>query len=601
MNKRGWVIAAFAVVFMLFLGSFAIAAANDSTTEATTSGDNIDKAYICLENQIKNRNLSLEEAVFSALALGAKGGIVDRIETGKDGASCWPKGACKVKETAQVALAYKRMNKDISAVKKWLLSKNSTATELKWLLEIDITSKLTASCKINDGQRESTIKILENGRLQGSLGTCLSIDSEGYMLRINSNCQKNEFTISCDQDFVTSVLYQKTAGGTLFVLPEAHSAASLGQTKERARGDCFKSAQSCDYEGSLWAALALQKIGEDVSVYTPYLLAFADDNIKYFPSAFLYILVGGDDQYNLIIQQQKQGKFWEMTATRGGRYYDTSLALLGLADKGGAEIDATKEYLLSIQTKDGCWDNNNIRNTAFLLYAGWPKGVVSAGQVSSPPSCEPQFSCENLFDCNNAQGIVEQNYACSKVGEICCSVKVAQQTCEQKKGLLCPSGTQCDGRVESASDGNCCFDGKCIEIAQAEDTCTSAGGTCRTSCESGESETSEETCAATDEVCCMKKGSSLWVWIIVLLILITLAVLAIVYREKLKIWWFKLLEKFKKKPAAQSAQRPGAPFAPSVRPMMPQPMMPQRAPIRPVARDKEMEEALRKLREMSKK
>ena len=117
----------------------------------------------------------------------------------------------------------------------------------------------------------------------------------------------------------------------------------------------------------------------------------------------------------------------------------------------------------------------------------------------------------------------------------------------------------------------------------------------------------------------MKKGGSkLWLWIVILLILIALVVFGIIYRAKVKIWWFKFMEWFKAKilrkkaglgaptkaaaPAARPMpQRPGAPFAPFARPMMPVRPVAQPARFQPKPKDKEMEEALRKLREMSKK
>ena len=428
------------------------------------------------------------------------------------------------------------------------------------------------------------------------------------MLRINANCLDKEFEISCDQDFISSVLYQKSSGGTLFILPETHSAASLGTTKEKINGKCFKSENVCDYEGSLWAAFALQKMGEDISKFTPYLLASADDNERYFPSAFLYILFGGEDQYNQIVQMQKQGKFWEIAGTKDGRYYDTSLAMLALAESGGVEIDATKEYLLGIQTKEGCWNNNNIRDSAFLLYAGWPKAGASFGNVNSPPSCEPTFSCENAFGCTQAGGTIELNYYCSYAGTSCCSIALLKMSCAQKQGMLCPSGTDCSGgRTELASEGPCCIDGACIATQGAgEDTCTPAGGMCSTVCGSGETE-SAESCLLSGERCCIAAGGTSWTfWIVILVILIILVALGIVFREKVKFWWFRLSEsiaaRFAKKPAVQMTGRPNMQVTPS-RPMMAQrPFMQPRAPIRPAAtKDREMEEAMRKLREMSKK
>jgi len=590
------VVVVFAIAFMLSLTGLALAADENATS------DSVDKAYKCLKSQIEGKTLSLKEATFSALALGSAGNLVERIESEKDANSCWPKGACKLKESAQVALAYNRMGKDTAQIKNWLLAKRGLASELKWLLEIDITNKVSASCTIKDGTRENNIRILEDARIQGSTGACLAIDSGGYMLRINANCLDKEFEISCNQDFITSVLYQKSGGGTLFILPETHSAASLGTTKEKVKGDCFKTEKTCDYEGSLWAALAMQKMGEDISGFAPYLLALADDNERYFPSTFLYILFGGEDQYNSIAQLQKQGKFWEIAGTRDGRYYDTSLAMLGLSDSGGVEIEATKEYLLGIQTKDGCWNNNNIRDTAFLLYAGWPRTAAGFGGARSLPPCEPTFSCENAFECTQAGGTIEYNYDCSYAGTSCCSVTLQKLSCEQKQGLLCEAGMTCNGRIESASDGQCCIDGACIETPSAgEDTCTPIGGTCSIECASGESESSES-CMLSGEKCCVPEKSSLVLWIVLLVVLIGAVIAGIIFREKVKFLWYRLTEGI----GSRFAKKPSAPAAVPARPMMPARgpvMMPFRgpAPARPVARDREMEEAMRKLKEMSKK
>ena len=116
------------------------------------------------------------------------------------------------------------------------------------------------------------------------------------------------------------------------------------------------------------------------------------------------------------------------------------------------------------------------------------------------------------------------------------------------------------------------------------------------------------------EICCVEKGGSS-LWIVILIILIILVVLAIIFREKLKLEWFKLTGKFGSKPVMPSKQNAFPQrFGPTgIRPqtmqssrppqtMPPQQRMSTRPSVRPVtAKDKEMEEALRKLRDMSKK
>jgi hypothetical protein len=587
MNKKGLIALSFSFVFILFLANFAFADENATA---------IDNAYNCLRNQTTGKNLSLGDAMFTTLALG--GDSFNRLESFKNAnSSCWPKGACKLKETAQALLAYNKIGQDTTGIKNWILSRNTTASELNWFLEIDITSKAASSCTIKDGRTSttsSTITISEDATIAGNPGPCFSIAQNGYMLKVTPSCLRNEFTISCNGTFVTSILYQKAGGNILFVLPEAHSATD-SSTTEKINGECLKTGTTCDYEGTLWAALALNKIGVDVSKFMPYLLALSDDNTRFFPSAFLYILTNGDDQYNLIIQQQTPGKFWEITGSREGRYYDTSLAMISLADKSSAEVDATKEYLLSIQTKEGCWENNNVRDTAFILYSGWPRPAGGGGGKIVSEPCEPTYSCESVFDCNTTDRI--DTLECPNLNQVCCTAKApAEETCEQKNGLICSSGTQCNGRVESSADGTCCLEGACINV-QAEDTCTPAPtyGNCRAECLDNE-DTSSETCSTEGEFCCVAKPApGLSIWIIILIVLVVLVALGILFRNKLKIWWYKIAEKFKKKPTAQPIART---MMPRQQFGYPRQMIQQRA-IRQVPKDKEMEEALRKLREMA--
>jgi len=597
MNKRGWIVFGLGFVLVLFLASFALALENETT-------DKVAKAYECLENKSAEKDLSLQEATFSLLALKDKV-FFDKVESFKDSNSCWPKGSCKIKETSQVLLAYKEAGKSTTEITKWLLSKNSSANDLIWLLQIDITDKTESACSIKYGQTTSTIKVLEDSKIEGTnLGTCFSIDSGGYMLNVKSNCLKNDFEIICDKNFITSVLYKKSGGSTLFILPETHGASPGGSTNEKIKSDCFKTGGACDYEGTLWATIALHKAEIDVSNFVPYLLALSEDNPGSFPSAFLYILVGGDDQYGSIMDQRKDGKFWEMLGTKGGKFYDTSLAMLGLFGK--SEIDSTKDYLLEIQANNGCWNGNNIRDTAFVLYSGWPEGGGAVdGGTTIPATCGPSpLSCQNIGACTSGGGIQQTSFTCPNIGQICCSVTPQELTCAQKGGISCLSNQECDGKSEPASDGECCMSGLCKNIEQQiqeEETCSLAGGECKVSCFDDEEKEPSETCSLEDSVCCVAKPvrNSGLIWIILLISFIALATLGIIYREKVKIWWHTMMEKFKKKPIAT-----GQPSPFGVRPIMQQrpfSQQPMRQGIRPVAKDREMEEALRKLREMSKK
>jgi hypothetical protein len=622
--KKEVLLVMFLLVMIVSLSSV-FAANNDSTS----SDNEIDKGYTCLENAVKNKSVSLQEAIFASLALGSRSNIDSKISSEKKAnADCWPKAGCTIKETAQVALVYDREGKNTDVIDAWLLTKNASLSDLDWYLEIDTTSHQNASCTVKyDSSASSSISrqinIGNDQKLTGESSNCFDISSNRYWLKINSNCYSKKFDVSCNKDFVTALAYFKSGGETMYVSSETHSQASNGTTTEEIKARCFKSNSGCDYEGSLWATLALSRSGEDVSAYLPYLIALADDNQRFFPSAFIYLINGGTDQFNNIIQSQKSSKYWEISGSPG-RFYDTSLAMLALSSEGGSALDNAKNYLISTQDKNsGCWGSGNIRDTAFILYSGWTRAATSGGDGggSSVTSClSAGKECAKTFDCTNAGGSIIPNYQCPLVGEFCCSVSVQKQTCLQQKGEICSSNQVCKGGSSPASDGTCCL-GTC-QIKSNEDTCTAGEGICRESCDGNEEETNE-VCPTSDNVCCKTKSVNEqkgfgWLWVMILIILIIIIAMAIVFRDKINIWLMKFKGGARTSPVRRGppgtpgsfvGQRPmpnpgmfGRPGIPVGRPM-PHPIMrsPQPTP-RPQPREsnKEMEETLRKLKEMSK-
>lgn len=606
--KKGVSIVLFSIVLLLIFGLASVMAQSDSnvTTGTTTStSEGSKKAEQCLADLVKNKDsadLSLQEAVFATLAIGLKKNLDDKIKS-EESAGCWPKSACTIRDTAQVMLAYDRIGRSTKDAEKWLTQRNGSTTELKWFLEIDIENSVASQCTLNYDGSDKKIKIGDDMKITGSAGTCFSLSSSGYWLEVKSNCFDKNITISCDQDFITSTLYQRSSGGTVYVSADTHSASSLGTTQEEVRSKCFKIGATCDYEGSLWAALALDKADKEIRNYLPYLLALADTNQKYFPDAFLYVLTGGDDHYSEVVQNQKQGKFWQITGSPYNRYYDTSLAMLALSRISSTELENARNYLLSIQTKEGCWNNNNIRDTGFILYGGWPKTVAAETRESSAALCEAaSYFCGAKFACLDSGGKMVDGYECTNFGDSCCSVKVQEETCEQKSGILCSSTQECSGKEISSSDGSCCLSA-CQEV-QVENTCEIAGATtCRFSCEAGES-ANGESCGGTGKICCQlveKSGSLLWLWIL-LIILVILAVLGIIYKDKVRVWVYK----FRKKAVTTPITRTARPI--SAQPLRPVPFGALRQPMgrplpQPITRpmtpkEREMEDTLRKLRDM---
>ncbi len=617
-KKKAVLIALFSILAL----SFAIAQSNSSNNTITpppTNSDAVSKAYACLNNQIDSKSqsaLSLQEAIFGTLALGSNSKLSSVIEAKKSG-DHWQESSSQIKDTAQVLLAYTRSSGNKAPVESWLLSKSVAAADLTWYLQVDIPNRVQSSCTLSyQGESQKTITVREDMTLSGNAGSCLSIQSPGFWLKVNNNCIDKNFTVSCDQDFISSLLYQRTSSQTIFVSPTTHSASALGQTTEKINSKCFSTSNSCDYEGSLWAALALDTAGREVSMYLPYLLALSENNVKYFPPAFLHKITSGSDQYSQVVQAQQQSKYWQAPNTPYNRYYDSALAMLSLQGTSAAELSNSQGYFLSIPTPEGCWNNNNIRDTGFLLYAGWTRSVGGGGTGgNSNQLCDTAgYTCTSLFTCNDLGGTA-LDYTCAT--GVCCSESPEQQSCSVLEGEICSSSELCSGTSQSSSDGSCCL-GTCNPAPQAN-ACEQAGGSCYASCNSDETLTGDSCDADSSDVCCKKEGTapsgtSIWVWIILLVILIALVVLAIFYRHKLQMLWFKLRRKPAPGTTAQRGFPPGGrpPFPPASGPIplrgqqprfIPSQQGQQRPPIRRPGMsqaDKDMEETMRKLKDMSK-
>jgi hypothetical protein len=637
MKKEGLlVLFALIAVLSVLTVTFVNASSFSSPDEA------IRNAYLCLFNNTVNRtDLSLQEAVFTTLAEGYQNNTYTTIEHQRNG-NCWPSSSCTLKDTSQVALAYNAIGENTSGIETWLISKNMSVTGLQWFLEIDINNHIPSACTVSDGSSTQNVQIDEDMKLSGSTGSCLTVSSDGYLLTVSPSCIDNKFTVSCDQDFITTMLYKKTGGDTVYVSSDTHGASSLGTTNEQINSKCFSLGNSCDYEGSLWAAVSLQKLGYDVTSFIPYLLALEEDNQNLLPSSFLYVLTGGQDQYSELTTSQLQNKFWQAGANNS-RFYDTALAVSALSGASSNEKDNAKQYLLDIQQPNGCWNNNNVRDSAMTLWAGWPGSLNSypgsggnsggtggtmpidtnPGNASQASQCSlAGYDCTSAFSCLDAGGTVLSSYGCPSL-QSCCSVTITQQSCSALGGVVCGSNQECGGQQVPSSDGSCCTSA-CIDTQNQNSCETLNAGTCKSACVSGESEVSES-CSA-GQVCCAasggspsnssSSGSSLWIWFLIGIILI-LAILGVVYKDKVRLWWFKLSGKLKTTPVVKSPDVQTGGIMPIQRrplqiggPMRPMPSSSRPAPVnRPIPKkvenaksqkDKDFEETLRKLKDMSK-
>jgi len=267
---------------VIFLGIFLVLSACFALAQEDTK---VKKAYECLNNLVEDKceQLSVEEKAFTAMATGDC--ISELVEVSKDD-ECWPDSGCKVRDTALSVMALKRNSKNTDKPESWLLNHTEAPKDLIWYLEID--SQEESKCSITYKGKSYDVTVKSDKKLSGSAGSCLSIDAGGYWLKIDDDCYEENFTISCDRDFITALLYKKKTGSTIYVSSKTNFGSAEGSKEEKVNAKCFGA--GCDYEGSMWAVVALAETGNDISPYLPYLIAMAEENEKYFPSAFLYLV-----------------------------------------------------------------------------------------------------------------------------------------------------------------------------------------------------------------------------------------------------------------------------------------------------------------------
>lgn len=603
---------------------------NLTTSDLTEDSDKVDLAYNCLKDKIESKtceDLTLSEKTFSVMATGKC--LSELVDDSKGDGKCWPSTNCKVKESAQAMIALKRAGSKTEDVKEWILTKNQSAEDLQWFLQVEGNEEMTCSIKYS-GTVYSGVKINEDKTISSGAGSCISVYDK-YWLIISPDCYDEEFVVSCDKSFQTNLMYKKTTSSVFYVSQKTNSGPAESTTSEKINSQCFGDEGTCDYASTLWAVYALASVSSyDISPFWPYLQIMAEENENILPEGVLYYVSSSTSFKSKLLEKQESDGYWDAS---GDKFYDTAFALLPLGESS-SEKTKSMNWLLSsgVQDEDGCW-KGNILNTAFLLYSLWPRAVSADSSSTSPDCTDSGYFCVSRLDCSSASGTSLAGYSCPKVGDACCT-KNALSSCTSLGGTVCSSSQTCSGSTQTTSDltsgQTCCISGTCTaKVVEEETECEQYSGTCVPSaygCSSLE-ESKDYSCATSSEICCVKKttttkeSSSLWIWIVFLILLILLVVLAILFRDKLRPYWIKIKSKFEKGGKTRPTFRPGFPNSPSsaipIRSPDRRVLPPQNYPQRPVnspqptqqnlpkpspqnKQKDEMEEVLKKLKEMSK-
>lgn len=616
--------------FFVILCAFLISAEDTALVSWELNETKINDAFECLENKTigKASSVSFEELIFTILASPKssvlseyKTELISRKQSVSDDQECWPKSSCKIKETALALIALSHLGENTEKVEEWLLSKNKTATEITWLLQEDSESE--TRCTITYDQIDYDTTVLIDKKISDSAGPCLPIYQNDFWFQVSANCYDKEFVISCDKNFLANLLYKRAGSNSIiYVDSKTQSSPALGEVKLEINSKCF-GLSNCEYEGSLWATLALLKEGYDIQSFVPYLIALSDSNKAYLPESFLYTITGFEDYSNWLIQNQNLGSYWQAEGTPNGKYYDTSLALIALSNSNAEQVAKARKKMESYQDKNGCWMSSKpIRDTAIMLWALAGR-APSIQVVPSVTYCsEAGFYCVDQLSCSTPDQLGD-NYYCSG-GRECCRTQNLQ-TCSELEGQKCPTDKECSGNTVQASDESSCCLLSCVEPV-TDSECEGNDNYCFTSCPDSYTSINQE-CNG-NMACCKynpkdkdSSGSGWLIWLIIGIIIL-IAIIAYIKREAIKLWWFKQKHKVNSTNPNNSSYGPGfrgppftgrpGGFPPSGQAQMirrPMPVRPAFTSARPINQkpqstpDKlipEDDETFRKLREMSK-
>ena len=584
----------FGVLAFILLCSLIIVSAANETSQ--------DKAVACLQGKVSGKcsSLGFEEQVFSTLSLGLSECKDAILASSKNSGECWPSSGCKIKDTSLAILALDRVGASTDKAKAWLQKNNITPTDLEWYLEIDSSNAL--SCTISYYSGNAKIKIGADKKISAFSSSCLTLAQDSNWMKIASSCLKKKFTISCDSDFVSTVIYKKPGSNIWRVPPSVQQGSSGTKTEHELNFYCYSTSSTCSYEDNLWASLALFKLGADAKGVLPYLIALSEDNSRLFPDAFLYLIDSQDDYLTSIVNAQNGDGYWTLNSQK---FYTTALALLALMPSQSSSdvVNSAKTWLEANQDSSGCW--GTIKDTGFLLWALYPSIVqgtcTGTGCGNSKPDCEVAGNnfCISPGECDSEinGGSVLEEYSCEGRGgiNVCCDKDRNEETCSQRNGKECSGGKVCtEDTIVTTDSSDCCL-ASCESPASE---CEQNGARCESNCLASEESLNYE---CNFGVCCKTKSteetpsSSLW-WLWILIILIIIVVVGIIFRHQLRMFIFK----FKHKGSAEPVSKTRPPFYPPSAPQRPV-FRPSFMPKRPASKvDSDLDETFRKLKEMSK-
>ncbi|MCS7134456.1 MAG: hypothetical protein NZ889_01195 [Candidatus Pacearchaeota archaeon] len=503
-----------------FLGSAQFVFAQES--------QQVKRAYSWLQGKTigKWQNLSLQQHAFSLLALQnilnanqTQNVIKALLAKSYNNGTCFgvsratSETECTLLETAIAKFVLDEFAQDTRKAEEWLLNKTIVFYPSSAYLQIIQEREKETECRIIHENGVCDVRIKKDDRIVilQQQGNCFSLEQAWpYALRINLECMKKIFNITCNESASVNFLFQQT--GEWYLFGETKYLQVENQTPVEVKSYCI-GIRTCNYEATLWSAISLK---EKTNLFLPYLLMQKNfpENKKFLPDAFLYRITSRESFASSLASIQKQdGLFQESN----NKYYDTALAFLFAKEK--LNESKAKETLLQEQKRPGYWECiacDSIRDTSLLLRALWPyhyiisecetEGFDCVSNCSAAGGQLVQYSCEQGECCNLSSYSCEERYGTCKVScnaneiqlsyscpsGVCCKPRSRASCIQELRGKICLSTENCMDALGNiipfaeSSDPRCCL-GNCTRQA-----CVELGG----------------------EICLTEEGKSCSNWII---------------------------------------------------------------------------------------
>ena len=381
------------LIFVLLLFSLNVYAAN------------LTDSYKWLNSQ---KPTDVYSTAFGALALrDVNGGssFIQYLEANKDAEGCWPKGACKPKETALAALVMSKENKNIDKSIEWLAKNQDISLTGEWLLQIKTES--SGQCDVTYGSQTKKINVDKKGFITSDrCNTPSTFFNLGNCLEQNLLSQKTaqSFEIKCTFSAEISSLYKDSE---VYYLND--NVVSGTQAEIKINNGNFDS-----YEDTLYVNWALKELDNDLSSIIYLRKNFRENDVE--SSALMFLITENQNYVNELLTLQKEDKSF-------GDVFDTALAILALKEsQHQAQIDQARQWLDLQQKKDGSW-NGNILDTSMVLCSSYSNEGIDLEeqkQVTEIPE-ETETSCnsDNICDVSFGENALQCQNDCSCGDNIC--------------------------------------------------------------------------------------------------------------------------------------------------------------------------------------